>query len=49
MTLPPRGIILGESSLRRAIAEFVEHYHLERPHQRGVEMIFVIPSDRITR
>lgn len=26
-------IFLRESSLRRAIAEFVEHNHLERPHQ----------------
>jgi transposase InsO family protein len=28
-----RMIIFGETSLRRAIAEFVEHYHTERPHQ----------------
>ncbi len=28
-----RMIVLGESSLHRAIREFVEHYHGERPHQ----------------
>ena len=28
-----RMVILGERHLRRAIAEYVEHYHLERTHQ----------------
>lgn len=28
-----RMIFFGESSLRRALREFVEHYHHERPHQ----------------
>ncbi len=28
-----RMVIFGEGSLRRAIHEFVQHYHLERPHQ----------------
>jgi len=28
-----RMILFGEGSLHRAIREFVEHYHLERPHQ----------------
>ncbi len=28
-----RMVILGERQLRRAIAEYVEHYHLERTHQ----------------
>ena len=28
-----RLVILGERHLRRAIAEYVEHYHLERTHQ----------------
>lgn len=28
-----RLVILGERPLRRAIAEYVEHYHLERTHQ----------------
>ena len=26
-------ILFGESSLRRAVTQFIEHYHLERPHQ----------------
>ena len=26
-------ILFGESSLRRAVAEYVEHYHTERAHQ----------------
>ena len=28
-----RMIFFGESSLRRAVAEYVEHYHAERAHQ----------------
>ena len=28
-----RMIFFGEQSLRRAIREYAEHYHLERPHQ----------------
>jgi transposase InsO family protein len=28
-----RGIFLGQESLDRAIAEYVEHYHDERSHQ----------------
>ncbi len=28
-----RLVLVGERHLRRAIDEFVEHYHLERPHQ----------------
>jgi transposase InsO family protein len=28
-----RMILLGESSLRRAVAEYIEHYHAERAHQ----------------
>jgi putative transposase len=26
-------ILFGESSLLRAIREYVDHYHVERPHQ----------------
>ncbi len=26
-------IFFGESSLRRAVAEYVDHYHAERAHQ----------------
>ena len=28
-----RRVFFGEASLRRAVAEYVEHYHAERPHQ----------------
>lgn len=30
---PGRMIFLGQASLRRAISEFVAHYHTERNHQ----------------
>jgi len=40
-----RMILLGESSLRRALRGFVEHYHLERNHQGiGNELIEGTPS-----
>lgn len=26
-------ILFGEASLKRALAEFVDHFHAERPHQ----------------
>ena len=39
-------ILFGERSLRRAIAEYVEHYHQERNHQgRGNGLI--LPSPRL--
>jgi putative transposase len=31
-----RMILIGQASLRRAVAEYIEHYHLERNHQ-GIE------------
>ena len=40
-----RMILFGESSLRRALREFVSHYHLERNHQGiGNELIEGTPS-----
>ncbi|HEX4169774.1 MAG TPA: hypothetical protein VHZ55_30280, partial [Bryobacteraceae bacterium] len=31
-------------SLRRAVTQFVEHYHLERPHQgKGNQLLFPAP------
>ena len=34
-------ILFGEASLRRAITQFIEHYHLERPHQgKGNQLLF---------
>src|SRR5262249_49398894 len=36
-----RLILFGEGSLRRALAEFVEHYHAERNHQgKGNALLF---------
>lgn len=26
-------VLIGEKSLHRAVSQFVEHYHFERPHQ----------------
>jgi hypothetical protein len=28
-----RTVLVGEAALRRAVAEFTEHYHRERKHQ----------------
>ena len=36
-------ILLGEGSLRRALAEFLEHYHAERNHQ-GKGNVLLLPS-----
>jgi putative transposase len=37
-------ILLGERSLRRALSEFVEHYHAERNHQ-GKGNVLLFPRD----
>jgi putative transposase len=37
-------ILFGELSLRRAVTQFIEHYHLERPHQgKGNQLLFPSP------
>jgi transposase InsO family protein len=36
-------ILFGEGSLRRALTQFIEHYHLERPHQ-GKDNQLLFPS-----
>ena len=36
-------ILFGEGSLRRALAEFLEHYHAERNHQ-GKGNVLLLPS-----
>ena len=38
-----RLILFGESSLRRALTEFLEHYHTERNHQ-GKENVLLFPT-----
>ena len=36
-----RIILFGEASLRRALSNFLAHYHVERPHQgKGNETLF---------
>jgi hypothetical protein len=43
-----RLILLGEGSLRKAIEEYVEHYHGERNHQgKGNVILFPSEEDRI--
>ena len=41
-------ILLGESSLRRALSEFVVHYHEERNHQgKGNVLLFPAKGQKI--
>jgi hypothetical protein len=37
-------ILFGEDSLRKAIREFIDHYHLERNHQ-GLDNRLIIRSE----
>ena len=43
-----RMIFFGEKSLRRAIREFVEHYHRERNHQ-GLRNTLIDPDEAVGR
>jgi transposase InsO family protein len=36
-------ILFGEGSLKRALNEFIEHYHAERPHQ-GKDNVLLFPA-----
>ena len=36
-------ILFGEGSLKRALTEFIEHYHAERNHQ-GKSNVLLFPS-----
>ncbi len=38
-------VMFGEGSLHRAIREFLQHYHLERPHQ-GLSNEVIARDDR---
>ena len=40
-----RMIFVGQASLRRAVAEYIEHYHPERNHQ-GLENRLIVPRAR---
>jgi putative transposase len=41
-------ILFGERSLRRALGEYVEHYHVERNHQ-GKGNVLLFPRDTVIR
>jgi hypothetical protein len=41
-------ILFGEASLRRALADFIAHYHAERNHQ-GKGNVLLFPSGKIGR
>jgi putative transposase len=39
-----RLILIGENSLRRALTQYIEHYHRERNHQgKANELLFPLP------
>ena len=35
-------VLFGEASLQRAVTQFVQHYHAERPHQ-GMGNVILFP------
>jgi hypothetical protein len=37
-------ILFGEASFRRVVTQFIEHYHLERPHQGEGNERLSLPS-----
>ena len=42
-----RLILFGEGSLRRALNEYLTHFHAERPHQgKGNVLLFPEPTER---
>ena len=41
-------ILFGERSLRRALSEYVAHYHAERNHQ-GKDNVLLFPRDEQVR
>ena len=42
-----RMILFGEASLRKAISEFVAHYHLERNHQGLGNRLIIAPQAEV--
>jgi putative transposase len=43
-------ILFGEASLRRAVTQFIAHYHCERPHQgKGNQLLFPAPLPPVSR
>ena len=44
------GSFLGESSLRRALTQYLDHYHRERNHQgKGNRLLFPLPRRPVKR
>jgi len=41
-------ILFSETSLRKAVSEFVTHYHIERNHQ-GLDNRLITPTGNITQ
>jgi hypothetical protein len=39
-------ILFGEASLRRALSEFIDHFHAERNHQRK-DNVLLFPSEKV--
>jgi hypothetical protein len=37
-------IFIGQASLRRAVSEYVEHYHQERNHQGLGNRLLLVPN-----
>jgi transposase InsO family protein len=43
-------ILFGEASLRRAVTQFIAHYHLERPHQgKGNQLLVPFPISLLSQ
>ena len=42
--IPAKMILFGERSLRRALSDYVEHFHVERNHQ-GKGNVLLFPRD----
>jgi putative transposase len=40
-------VLLGERHLRRAVDEFVDHYHLERNHQGLDNLLLTTPTSPV--
>jgi putative transposase len=43
-----RVILFGEASLRKAVSEFVAHYHLERNHQGLGNRLIMVPETEVS-
>jgi putative transposase len=39
-------ILFGEASLRRALTEFIDHFHAERNHQ-GKGNVLLFPTEKV--